>query len=168
MKHTSALRLLASSAVALALGLPPACSQHSPDPAGSGGLVGHLSATSDVAGQDGDPAVGGGGLAVIPIAAMDGPFWDLAGQEPITDPRGWSYLVFQLDEAQVAELGGTVVPIDDDGDFRITVPPGDYGVCRWPEEIGGAVTGCDAVDLPAEGKLEGTVGEAGFRIRVAG
>lgn len=186
MSSSAGRRCLVTVALTLAAGLPAACGTHtvgpaepsgSTGPAGpsgstgpvvSGGLVGHMSGTSDVAGQPGDPALGGGRLAVIPVEAMDDRFWGLTGQERVDDPRGWSYLAFPLSEAQVAELGGTVVPIDDAGGFRVAVPPGEYGVCRWPDEVGGGVTGCDAVDLPAEGELEATDGEAGFRIDVVG
>ena len=49
-------RALAGAALVLALSLLAACG---PNPAGSGGLVGHMAGTSDVAGQTGDPDVGG-------------------------------------------------------------------------------------------------------------
>lgn len=159
---------LASIALSsLAMGLLAACGSDAPDPAGSGGMVGHMSGTSDVEGQPGDPSVGGGGLAVVPVAAMDGPFWDRTDQEQVADPRGWAHLVVSLSEAHVDQLDGTVVAIDDEGDFRVEVPPGAYAVCYWPSEIGGRVTGCDAVDLSAEGELEASWGEGGFHIGAA-
>lgn len=99
---------------------------------------------------------------------MDGPFWDLTGEERVADPQGWAYLAPQLSEAHVSQLGGKVAPIDGDGDFRLRVPPGQYAVCYWPRGIGGRVTGCDAVELPTEGELEAAWGEAGFHISVAG
>ena len=143
------------------------CGSHPPDSAGAGGLVGHMSHTSDVEGQPGDPAVRGGGLAVIPIAAMDGAFWRLTGEERVADPRGWAHLATQLSVEQVSELDGTVSPTDGGGDFRLSAPAGEYAVCYWPHDIGGRVTGCEAIDLPAEGDLEATWGEGGFHIRVA-
>ena len=172
-------RVLAAAALSLAMGLRAACgsdSPDSPDPSGSGspdssglgGLVGHMSGTSDVEGQPGDPAAGGGGLAVIPIAAMDGPFWDLTGEELVADPQGWAYLAPQLSEVNVSQLGGKVVPIDGEGNFGLSVPPREYAVCYWPGDIGGRLTGCDAVELPTEGELEASWGEAGFHISVAG
>ena len=148
------------------MGLLVGCGSATPDPAGSGGLVGHMSGTSDVEGQPGDPAIGGGGLAVIPIVAMDGPFWDLTGEDPVADPRAWSYLAPQLSEAQVIQLGGTVASIDGDGDFRVKAPPGEYAVCYWPSGPGGRIWGCSAVELPTEGQLEATWGEGGFHIGV--
>jgi hypothetical protein len=151
----------------LAMGVLAACGSDVPDPAGSGGMVGHISGTSDVEGQQGDPAVGGGGLAVMPVAAMDGPFWELTDQEPVDDPRGWAYLVLSLSEADVSQLDGTVVPIDDEGDFRVAVSPGKYAVCYWSSEIGTRVTGCDAIALSAEGELEASWGEGGFHIGAA-
>lgn len=168
MRSAAGRHALAGIALALATGFLPACGWDSPDPAGSGGLVGHMSGTSDVAGQPGDPALEGGGLAVIPIAAMDGPLWDLTDQEPAADERRWAYLPLLLSEAQVSQLDGTVVPIDAEGDFRVKVPPGQYAVCHWSNHIGGGVTGCDAIDLPAEGELAAADGEAGFHIWVVG
>lgn len=151
----------------LAMGLLAACGSDVPDPAGSGGMVGHMSGTSDVEGQPGDPTVGGGGLAVVPIAAMDGPFWDLTDQDRVDNPRGWAYLVLSLSEAHVSELDGTVVPIDDEGDFRVEVPPGKYAVCYWSSKIGARVTGCDAIALSAKGELEASWGEGGFHVGAA-
>ena len=158
--------VLTGVALALAVGVLAACGVDGPDPAGSGGLVGHMSGTSDVAGQPGDPAVAGGSLAVIPIAAMDGPFWDLTGEAPVGNPLAWSHLTPQLSQAQVTRLGGTVASIDGDGDFRIHAQPGEYAVCYWRNGSGGGVAGCSAVELPAEGELEATRGEAGFHIGV--
>jgi len=158
--------ILVGAALSIAMAVLAACGSASPDPAGSGGLVGHMSGTSDVAGQPGDPAIGGGGLAVIPIAAMDRPFWDLTAEEPVANPLAWSHLTPQLSQAQVTQLGGTVASIDGDGDFRLHVRPGEHAVCYWRNGIGGRVAGCSAVELPAEGELKATRGEAGFHIGI--
>jgi hypothetical protein len=157
---------LTVAALSLAIGVLAACGLNAPDPAGKGGLVGHISGTSDVAGQPGDPAIGGGGLAVIPIAGMDGRFWDLTGDEPVANPLAWSHLTTQLSPAQVTQLDGTVASIDGDGDFRLHVRPGVYAVCYWRNGIGGRVAGCSAVELPTEGEIKATRGEAGFHIGV--
>jgi hypothetical protein len=125
-----------------------------------------MSGTSDVAGQAGDPAVGGGVLAMVPIAAMDGPFWDLTGEDPVANPLAWSDLTAQLSQAQVTRLGGKVATIDGDGDFRVKAPPGEYAVCYWPSPAGSRIWGCSAVELPTEGELEASWGEAGFHIGV--
>lgn len=159
--------VLTVAALSLALGVLAACGPDAPDPAGSGGVVGHMSGTSDVEGQPGDPALGGGGLAVVPIAAMDGPFWDLVDEEPVANPLAWSHLTPQLSQAQVTRLGGTVASIDGNGDFRLHEPPGEYAVCYWRNGIGGRVAGCSAVELPTEGELRATRGEGGFHIGVA-
>jgi hypothetical protein len=90
-----------------------------------------------VAGQPGAPTVGGGGLAIVPLAAMDGPFWDLTGEEPVANPLAWSQLAPQLGQAQVTQLGGRVASIHADGDFRVKVPPGEYAACYWPRGTGG-------------------------------
>ena len=166
MRSAAGRHALAGAALSLAMGVLAACGSDAPDPAGSGGLVGHMSGTSDVAGQPGDPAVGGGGLAVIPIAVMDGPFWDLTAEEPVANPLAWSHLTPQLSQAQVTQLGGKVASIDGDGDFRLHVRPGEYAVCYWRDGIGGRIAGCSAVELPTEGELEATRGEAGFHIGV--
>lgn len=146
----------------LALGLLAACG---PSPAGSGGLVGRMSGVSDV-GEGGEYAVGGGGLAILPIAVMDGPFWELTGEEPVADPQEWAFVGGTLSESDVSELGGTVAPIEEDGDFRITAPPGEYAVCYWMQRVGGGVSGCSDFELPREGELAAYYGEAGFHIAV--
>ena len=87
MRSVAGRQALAGTALSLAMGFLAACDSDSPDPSGSGGLVGRLSGTSDVEGQPGDPAAGGGGLAVIPMGAMEGPFWDLTGEERVADPQ---------------------------------------------------------------------------------
>lgn len=156
-------RALAGAALLLALSVLAACG---PNPAGSGGLVGHMSGTSDVAGQPGDPDVGGGVLAVIPIAAMDGPFWDLTGEDPLANPLAWSHLAAQLSQAQVARLGGEGATIEDDGDFRVKAPSGEYAVCYWPSPAASQIWACSAVELPTEGELEASWDEAGFHIGV--
>ncbi|WP_159081398.1 hypothetical protein [Nocardioides sediminis] len=158
-------RYATAAALSLAMGLLAGCG---PSPAGSGGLVGHMSGTSDVAGQPGDPAVGGGMLAIVPIAAMDGPFWELTGEDRVADPLAWSHLSAQLSEAQVTQLGGKVATIDGDGDFRVKEPPGEYAVCYWPSAVGSRIWGCSAVELPTEGELEALWGEAGFHLGVVG
>ena len=157
---------VASAALSLVTGLLAACGSSASGPVGSGGLVGHMSGTSDVAGQWGDPAVGGGGLAMIPIAAMDGPFWELTGEERVADPLAWSHLTPHLSRAQVIQLGGTVASIDGDGDFRLHLRPGEYAVCYWSHGTGGRTTGCSAAVLPTEGELKATFGEEGFHIDV--
>jgi hypothetical protein len=156
-------RLMAGAGLSLALGVLSACG---PSPAGSGGLVGHMSGTSDVAGQPGDPALGGGVLAIVPIEAMDGPFWDATGEDPVANPRAWSHLTLQLNQAQVTRLGGKVATIDGDGDFRVKAPPGEYAVCYWPSPAGSRIWGCSLVELPTEGELNAFWGEAGFHIEV--
>jgi hypothetical protein len=166
MRSAAGAHALVGAALSLLMGALAACGSGAPDPAGKGGLVGHMSGTSDVAGQPGLGSIGGGGLAAIPIAAMDGPFWELTGEDPVADPLAWSYLTPQLDRAQVARLGGEVASIDGDGDFRLHVRPGEYAVCYWHNGTEGRITGCSAVELPAEGELEATRGEAGFHIGV--
>ncbi len=118
--------------------------------------------------QPGDPALGRGGLAVIPIEKMHGAFWELTGAEQVVDPRGWAVIVAVLSQDDVSVLGGEAVPIDSEGEFRVTAPAGEYAICYWPGAIGGRVTGCDALDLPAQGELDATWGEAGFHIDLAG
>ena len=71
-----------------------------------------------------------------------------------------------LSESDVSELGGTVTPVEEDGDFRITAPPGKYAVCYWADGIGGGVAGCSDLELPREGELAAFWGEAGFYIAV--
>jgi hypothetical protein len=153
---------IAGGVLTLALGLLTACG---PSPAGSGGLVGRMTGISDVGGVP-DYPVGGGGLAILPIAIMDELFWELTGEEPVADPQEWVSVVGTLSESDVSELGGTVAPIEEDGDFRITAPPGEYAICYWMQRIGGRVSGCADLELPREGELAASYGEAGFYITV--
>lgn len=98
---------IACGVLTLVLGLLTACG---PDPAGSGGLVGRMTATSDVGGVPGGDPVSGGGLAILPIAVMDGPFWELTGTEPLADPQEWSFMGATLSESDVSELGARSLP----------------------------------------------------------
>jgi len=154
---------VAGGVLTLATGLLTACG---PDPAGSGGLVGRMTGNSDVADVPGGHSVGGGGLAIVPIAVMDRAFWELTGSEPIDDPQEWDVLGVTLTEADVSELFGTITPIEDDGDFRIIAEPGEYAICYWPQRIGGGVWGCSELEIPRVGELAASWGEAGFHIAV--
>lgn len=148
-------------AITLVLGLLTACG---PTPAGSGGLVGRMMGIDDTGLPD--HAIGGGGLAVLPVDVMDGPFWEATGEMPITNPDEWVNVVAKLSEADVAELGGTTSVIEEDGDFRITARPGEYVVCYWLGHVGVRVTGCADLELPREGELAASYGEGGFGIAV--
>jgi hypothetical protein len=159
MRRTLVALVLSATIASLA-----ACSAAPTAPGPAGGLVGQMSGTSDVAGQQGDPALGGR-LAVIPIAAMDGPFWTLTEEDPILDPQEWAHVAVRLSEDDVTELGGTTAVIDADGAFRLEIPPAEYAVCYQPGDA--RITGCDAIALPASGAVEATWGEAGFHIAVA-
>lgn len=154
---------IAGGVLTLALGLLTACG---PSPAGSSGLVGRLTGTSDVANLPGGYPIGGGGLAVLPIAVMDGPFWELTGAEPLAEPPAWADLIVPLSESDVAELGGTVTLIEENGDFRITAQPGEYAICYWAQRIGSRTWGCAGLELPPEGELEASYGEGGFGVTV--
>lgn len=59
-----------------------------------------------------------------------------------------------------------MTPIEEDGDFRITAPPGEYAICYWPQRNGGGVSGCADLELPSEGELAAYWGEADFHIAV--
>lgn len=158
--------MTAAIALPLAVGLLVACGPDGSTPGSSGWLVGHMSGTSDVAGQSGNPAVGGGGLAVLPIAVMDSRFWELTEVEPVANPSAWAVLRVRLTGAQVSRLGGAVVSVDDKGDFRLQLPPEEYAFCYWPSGTDGWIWGCGYVELPSSGKLKASWGEAGFHIGV--
>ncbi|MBM7829729.1 hypothetical protein JOE59_000434 [Agromyces cerinus] len=111
-----------------------------------------------------DYAIGGGGLAVLPIEVMDGPFWEVTGEEPITDPDQWGNVATKLSEADVSQLGGTTSLIEEDGDFRIIASPGEYVVCYWRGTVGGRVSGCSHLELPREGELVAAWNDGGFGI----
>lgn len=63
----------------------------------------------------------------------------------------------------VTRAGGTLATIDEDGTFALKAT-GRHTVCRLVEAPQvDILRGCAAVDLPADGRLELSVGEGGLR-----
>lgn len=105
---------------------------------------------------------GGGGMLVVPEAALPD-LWPRVGME---GPEDLAYAWFNTDPELLADLGGEVVPVDDDGHFRLT-QTGRHLICRLrdPATSGaapGGANGCDLIDLPRSGALKATFGEGGF------
>ncbi len=107
----------------------------------------------------------GGGILVIPEPALPD-LWERVGKQESDGPGVFTYSSFALDVHQVSELDGEIVPVDDDGHFRLT-KSGRHLVCRTSDiDRSGArrssAGGCDLIDLPESGALKATFGEGGF------
>ena len=126
---------------------------------GPGALSGTLR-TADTKGKDGDPMPGGWIAVLTDDQAAD--FWTQSG----IDQPGASGLAFvegRVRHEAVAETGGTLVRVDDNGKFTTTVTgPRQLCVLREHPQVD-VVRGCASVDLPAEGALDVTVGDDGVR-----
>jgi hypothetical protein len=106
-------------------------------------------------------ADGGGEIVVIPETALTG-LWRRIGPG---EPDDLAHIGFTLDPDMVADLGGEIMPVDDDGHFRLT-HTGPQLICRLPDSSASPafVRGCDRVDLPVSGAVTVSFGEGGFRV----
>lgn len=103
---------------------------------------------------------GGGGIAVIPDEAA-AKLWPLVGLDE--EPTDLAHTGFAIDDAQVQQLGGVIVPVAGDGTFTIE-RSGPVLLCRLRDSAeSGTVEGCTRADLPSTGTLKLTDGEGGFR-----
>jgi hypothetical protein len=107
----------------------------------------------------------GGGILAIPEPALPD-LWQRVGEQGSEAPEVFTYSFFAVDGDLVTELGGEIVPVDEDGHFRLT-KSGRHLICRTSDLVrsGAGRTsagGCDLVDLPESGALKATFGEGGF------
>lgn len=126
---------------------------------GPDGLEGTVVAVDDT-GKD-DRPLGGGWVAVLGDAAL----LDFLGQAGIDVPGSGDlpYVGGRVLRDEVTRAGGVLAPIDEDGKFALTAT-GRHTVCRLVEAPQVDVLhGCAVVDLPANGRLQLSVGEAGLR-----
>jgi hypothetical protein len=127
------------------------------------GVTGRMILLDDT-GRPPTPASEGGILAIPEPALPD--LWTRAGTQEPHRPEDLAYTSFALDGHVVAELGGEIVPVDDDGHFRLT-SSGRHLICQTsdPDQSGAQISstrGCDLIDLPDSGALKATFGEGGF------
>ena len=114
-------------------------------------------------------ALGGGGILVIPEAALPD-LWPRVGMGKPERPEELAYTGFPTDRGLVTALGGEAVPVDDDGHFRLTVA-GPHVICHLPAKrtaglLPAFASGCDLVDLPVSAALTAFYGEGGFHADV--
>ena len=112
----------------------------------------------DDTGRD-DTADGGGWMLVLP-AARAGDLWDAVGEPEPDDLR---FARFTVDRETARAAGGSLVAVDDDGDY-VVGSTGRTLLCRVPPE--GSAYGCAEVALPARGDVVTSFGEGGFTARV--
>jgi hypothetical protein len=129
---------------------------------GSDSLSGTLR-TADAQGGHGAP-MANGWIAVL-TADQASDFWLRAG---ISSP-GAGDLAFvegRVRHEGVADVGGTLVPVDDKGKFTTTVT-GRRQLCVLRElpQVD-LIRGCASVDLPADGTLDITVGDNGVQAKL--
>ena len=105
-------------------------------------------------------ADGGGEIVAIPESVLP----ELQRRIGPGEPDDLVRIGFTLDPNMVAELGGEIVSVDDDGHFRLT-HTGPHLICRLPDSSTSTafVRGCDRVDLPVSGALTVSFGEGGYR-----
>lgn len=114
--------------------------------------------TADTQGKDGAPMSGGWIAVLTDDQAAD--FWAQSGIDQPT-PGGLAFVEGRVRHEAIAETGGTLLPVDDEGRFTTTVT-GPHRLCVLRElpQVD-LLRGCAAVDLPAKGWLDITVGDDG-------
>ena len=143
-------------AIACMLTIVGCASSLEPRPPDGPGVTGRMILLDDT----GRPPIPdwGGGIVVIPESALVD-LWRRVGRKELDD---LAYISFAVDTDMVGDLGGEIVPVDDDGHFRLTTA-GPQLICRLRDSTtSGTTSGCDRVDLPVSGSLTVTFGEGGF------
>jgi hypothetical protein len=120
--------------------------------------------TADAKGKHGAPMVGGWIGVLTDAEAAD--FWSQSGIDGPTED-GLAFVTGRVRHEAVAETGGTLLTVDDQGKFTTTVT-GRRQLCVLRElpQVD-LVRGCAAVDLPANGTLAITVGDDGVRAKLS-
>jgi len=111
----------------------------------------------------------GGGILVIPETALPD-LWQRVGEQEPDGQNAFTYTSFDVGVGLVADLDGEIVPVDDDGHFRLT-KSGRHLICRTSDidrsgERRQSAGGCDLIHLPESGALKATLGEGGFHAQL--
>ncbi len=107
-----------------------------------------------------DTALDDGWVLAVPGATDTTELWpDADGDVHHLDRR--------LDTEAVERLDGVLVPVRAGGRFDLDLPAGNALLCRVTGSADRPqAQGCAVVDLPDVGRIDATVGDAGFRVRV--
>ena len=112
-----------------------------------------------------DSPLEGGWIAAVPGDRLD-QLLARAGLDGEGAAPRLAYEGFALDDAAVADLGATLVPVGYRGRFTLRVT-GPQVLCRVHAYAGERyVRGCQELTLPSDGRIRASVGEAGFRVGV--
>ena len=149
--------LLAGVAVVASCGL--AFGYLDAQPPGEGGVTGRYVGVDDTGNRD--LPLDDGTFLVIPGATVLEVWPDVA--EPSDGPNYRNIRPHVDIDELGAQFGAVLVEVQPNGRFRVTTPPGPTVVCL---SLGSTVAGCVEIDLPEDGSLRATFGEAGFSIRV--
>lgn len=126
---------------------------------GADGLQGTLR-TADTQGEDGAPMVGG--WVALLTAEQAAAFWDQSGLNR-PEAGDLAHVEGRVRHEAVAESGGTLIPVDDDGKFTTSLTgPRHLCVLREFPQVD-VLRGCAEMDLPADGTLDITVGDDGVQ-----
>jgi hypothetical protein len=107
----------------------------------------------------------GGWIAVVPGDRL-GRLLARAGLDGEGAVSHLAYEGFAVDDAAVADLGATLVPVGYRGRFTLHAT-GAQVLCRVHAYAGARyVRGCQVLTLPSDGRIRASVGEAGFRVGV--
>ena len=126
---------------------------------GAEGVDGH-NVRADDTGRD-DTADGGGWLLVVPAERAP----ELWAAVDVDEPDDLRHAQFTVDRKTARAAGGSLVLVDDDGDYTVD-RAGRTLLCRVPPR--GSAYGCAVVDLPVTGEVVTSFGEGGFTARVRG
>jgi hypothetical protein len=107
----------------------------------------------------------GGWIAVVPGDRL-GRLLARAGLDGEDAVSHLAYEGFAVDDAAVADLGATLVPVGYRGRFTLHAT-GAQVLCRVHAYAGARyVRGCQVLTLPSDGRIRASMGEAGFRVGV--
>ena len=107
----------------------------------------------------------GGWIAVVPGDRLDR-LLTRAGLGGEDAASRLAHEGFAVDDAAVADLGATLVPVGYRGRFTLQAT-GAQVLCRVHAYAGARyVRGCQGLTLPPDGRIRASVGEAGFRVGV--
>lgn len=127
-------------------------------------LPGRLVSVDDTGG--GEHGIGRGWMLAVP-ADRAADLWAAGGLPEA--PAALLDVRVELAEPEIDELGGVIAEITDAGRFRLDAPEGPGVICWLLSAEADDVMfsrGCAEVDVPSDGTLRATWGEAGFFVEV--